>query len=52
MSQKHIVDMRLAALMIGIDRVTRAMLWRGLVRIASASDTAARRRIEAAPINW
>jgi len=30
MSQKHSVDMRLAALMIGIDRVTRAMLWRGL----------------------
>ena len=24
------VDMRLAALMIGIDRVARAMLWRGL----------------------
>ena len=30
MSEKHGVDMRLAALMIGIDRVTRAMLWRGL----------------------
>jgi len=30
MSQKHRVDMRLAALMIGIDRVARAMLWRGL----------------------
>ncbi|MGH7794236.1 MAG: Glu/Leu/Phe/Val family dehydrogenase [Candidatus Binatia bacterium] len=30
MSQKHSVDMRMAALMIGIDRVTRAMLWRGL----------------------
>jgi glutamate dehydrogenase/leucine dehydrogenase len=30
MSQKHAVDMRLAALMIGIDRVARAMLWRGL----------------------
>ncbi len=30
MSQKHKVDMRMAALMIGIDRVTRAMLWRGL----------------------
>jgi len=30
MSQKQSVDMRLAALMIGIDRVTRAMLWRGL----------------------
>jgi len=30
MSQKHQVDMRLAALMIGIDRVARAMLWRGL----------------------
>jgi glutamate dehydrogenase (NAD(P)+) len=30
MSQKHGVDMRLAALMIGIDRVTQAMLWRGL----------------------
>jgi glutamate dehydrogenase (NAD(P)+) len=30
MSGKHGVDMRLAALMIGIDRVTRAMLWRGL----------------------
>jgi glutamate dehydrogenase (NAD(P)+) len=30
MSQKHAVDMRLAALMIGIERVARAMLWRGL----------------------
>ena len=30
MSQKHQVDMRLAALMIGIERVARAMLWRGL----------------------
>ena len=30
MSVKHRVDMRLAALMIGIDRVARAMLWRGL----------------------
>src|SRR5262245_49230464 len=30
MSRRHNVDMRLAALMIGIDRVTRAMLWRGL----------------------
>ncbi|MPZ76635.1 MAG: glutamate dehydrogenase [Deltaproteobacteria bacterium] len=30
MSQKHKVEMRLAALMIGIDRVARAMLWRGL----------------------
>jgi glutamate dehydrogenase (NAD(P)+) len=30
MSQKHAVDMRLAALMIGIERVSRAMLWRGL----------------------
>jgi glutamate dehydrogenase (NAD(P)+) len=30
MSQKHKVDMRLAALMIGIDRVSKAMLWRGL----------------------
>ena len=30
MSQKHKVGMRLAALMIGIDRVSRAMLWRGL----------------------
>jgi glutamate dehydrogenase (NAD(P)+) len=30
MSVKHQVDMRLAALMIGIDRVARAMLWRGL----------------------
>jgi len=30
MSQKQEVDMRLAALMIGIDRVARAMLWRGL----------------------
>jgi glutamate dehydrogenase (NAD(P)+) len=30
MSEKQDVDMRLAALMIGIDRVTRAMLWRGL----------------------
>ena len=30
MSQRERVDMRLAALMIGIDRVARAMLWRGL----------------------
>jgi len=30
MSRKHGIDMRLAALMIGIDRVARAMLWRGL----------------------
>jgi glutamate dehydrogenase (NAD(P)+) len=30
MSQREKVDMRLAALMIGIDRVARAMLWRGL----------------------
>jgi glutamate dehydrogenase (NAD(P)+) len=30
MSQRHAVDMRLAALMIGIERVARAMLWRGL----------------------
>ena len=30
MSQKHKVHMRLAALMIGIERVARAMLWRGL----------------------
>ncbi|MBI4488967.1 MAG: Glu/Leu/Phe/Val dehydrogenase [Deltaproteobacteria bacterium] len=30
MSQRHKVDMRLAALMIGINRVARAMLWRGL----------------------
>jgi glutamate dehydrogenase (NAD(P)+) len=30
MSQKHNVDMRLAALMMGIDRVAKAMLWRGL----------------------
>lgn len=30
MRQKHSVDMRLAALMIGIDRVAKAMLWRGL----------------------
>lgn len=30
MSGKHAVDMRLAALMIGIDRVSKAMLWRGL----------------------
>jgi glutamate dehydrogenase (NAD(P)+) len=30
MSRKQGVDMRLAALMIGIDRVARAMLWRGL----------------------
>jgi glutamate dehydrogenase (NAD(P)+) len=29
-SQKHNVDMRLAALMIGIERVATAMLWRGL----------------------
>jgi glutamate dehydrogenase (NAD(P)+) len=30
MSALQKVDMRLAALMIGIDRVARAMLWRGL----------------------
>ena len=30
MSQKQKVDMRMAALMIGIERVSRAMLWRGL----------------------
>lgn len=30
MSQQQKVDMRSAALMIGIDRVARAMLWRGL----------------------
>lgn len=30
MSQKHSVDMRMAALMIGINRVSQAMLWRGL----------------------
>jgi glutamate dehydrogenase (NAD(P)+) len=30
MSLKHKVGMRLAALMIGIDRVAQAMLWRGL----------------------
>jgi glutamate dehydrogenase (NAD(P)+) len=30
MSQKERVDMRQAALMIGINRVARAMLWRGL----------------------
>ena len=30
MSQKQSVDMRQSALMIGIDRVARAMLWRGL----------------------
>ena len=30
MSQKQNVDMRMAALMIGIERVSRAMLWRGL----------------------
>ena len=30
MSQKQHVDMRLAALMIGVNRVARAMLWRGL----------------------
>jgi glutamate dehydrogenase (NAD(P)+) len=30
MSRKQSVDMRLAALMIGIDRVVKAMLWRGL----------------------
>jgi len=29
MSQKQSVNMRQAALMIGIDRVARAMLWRG-----------------------
>jgi glutamate dehydrogenase (NAD(P)+) len=30
MSQREKVEMRSAALMIGIDRVARAMLWRGL----------------------
>lgn len=30
MSQKHKVNMRLAAQMIGVHRVARAMLWRGL----------------------
>jgi glutamate dehydrogenase (NAD(P)+) len=30
MSQKHKVDMRLAAQMIGVHRIARAMLWRGL----------------------
>lgn len=30
MSQKQKVDMRLAALMLGINRVAKAMLWRGL----------------------
>lgn len=30
MSQKEKVGMRLAALMLGVNRVTRAMLWRGL----------------------
>jgi glutamate dehydrogenase (NAD(P)+) len=30
MSQTQNVDMRMAALMIGIERVTKAMLWRGL----------------------
>jgi glutamate dehydrogenase (NAD(P)+) len=30
MSRKENVDMRLAALMIGVERVSRAMLWRGL----------------------
>ena len=30
MSMKHGVNMRMAALMIGIDRVVKAMLWRGL----------------------
>jgi glutamate dehydrogenase (NAD(P)+) len=30
LSQREKVDMRSAALMIGIDRVARAMLWRGL----------------------
>jgi glutamate dehydrogenase (NAD(P)+) len=30
MSLEHNIDMRLAALMIGVDRVARAMLWRGL----------------------
>jgi len=30
MSRKHNVDMRQAALMIGIERVSQAMLWRGL----------------------
>jgi glutamate dehydrogenase (NAD(P)+) len=30
MSRKEKVDMRLAALMIGVERVSRAMLWRGL----------------------
>jgi len=30
MSQREKVDMRLAALMLGVSRVARAMLWRGL----------------------
>ncbi len=30
MSRKENIDMRLAALMIGVERVSRAMLWRGL----------------------
>ncbi len=30
MSEKHKVDMRMGALMIGVNRVARAMLWRGL----------------------
>jgi glutamate dehydrogenase (NAD(P)+) len=30
MSRKQRVDMRQAALMIGIERVVKAMLWRGL----------------------
>jgi glutamate dehydrogenase (NAD(P)+) len=30
MSRKQAVGMRMAALMIGIDRVAKAMLWRGL----------------------
>ncbi|HEY1269943.1 MAG TPA: Glu/Leu/Phe/Val dehydrogenase [Candidatus Binatia bacterium] len=30
MSRRENVDMRLAALMIGVERVSRAMLWRGL----------------------
>ncbi|HLN85609.1 MAG TPA: Glu/Leu/Phe/Val dehydrogenase [Candidatus Limnocylindrales bacterium] len=30
MSRKQAIDMRLAALMIGIERVAKAMLWRGL----------------------
>ena len=52
MSQKQSVNMRLAALMIGIDRVVRAMLVARALRIAGRYfTTREQRRIEAAPIN-